>query len=212
MDIKMNLTIDPRSLTRLYDANQRIAVFRRIGAAASRNASPKVAWIVFSPFQNNRIAWSDKYYLYASSASTIPGAPVEMNTVSIGAMQPDWSYTFENGVFVGSQDAGKGIRLMNNMQTPTLRFGLAQGATVNGVSQFTPINAVPLLYREEMNLTPDTRFEIALSSCDRSGSFAGHVRGKPLAISPGKASMVKTSVVNVGFNPNNNRFYLINIV
>jgi hypothetical protein len=211
MDVQVNLTIEPRSLKMLYEANQRIAIFRQTGPAASQDVFPKIAWIVFSPFQNNCIEWSDKYYLYASSGSAVPGR-LEMNAVSRDVMQPDWSYTFENGAFVSRQGAGKGISLMNNMQAPNLRFGLAQGATVNGVSLFNPLNIVPLLYREEMNLTPDTRFEIALSSCDRSGSFAGHVRGKPLAISPGKASMVKTSVVNVGFNPNNNRFYLINIV
>jgi hypothetical protein len=135
-----------------------------------------------------------------------------MNAVSRDAMQPDWSYTFENRDFAGRQGAGEGIRLVNNMQTPNLRFGLAQGATVNGVSLFNPLNIVPLLYREEINFTPNAGFEIALSSCDRSGSFAGHVRGKPLVISPGKASAKSVAAINVGFNPKNNRFYLINIV
>jgi hypothetical protein len=153
----LTLLFDPTDLQTLYAAGEQVVVAPVLGDSESN-----VAWVTFSPFQNNQVAWQEGHGLYAAQSS----GTAKMQSTTGDDIPPGTYYNLTSaGVFEGpftgaSAPPAGSYRAFNQMLSPAyLAFGLIQAATVNGkqvtaapvnsanvpanqFGTFTPLNAV----------------------------------------------------------------------
>lgn len=207
MNYQLNIGIDQNGLNAIYSAGQCVTIVNAVNSTPLSTGNLPVAWLAFQPWASNNILWTENYYIYASNTSMQAGAQIQLSAYTSTPVQPGWLYTLEQGSFTGSSGTGSTFNAENQQQTGTTsQFGLAQYATVNGVSTFSPLNATPVLYNQEASFTPIVTVSIFLSSYANNGVVISQVAGNACVVQ----LTSQDPVGNIGFNDSTNTFYLIN--
>lgn len=129
----LQLRFSSQDLKTIAQAGESVVV-----AKAFSDSATNVAWVVFTPFENNFVSWDEAYAFFASPAQS--SGTVQILSASQGTALSGRYYTFDGTGFEGpypgetAPPAGS-FRVINQVpsqQYPALGFGLLQSATVNG--------------------------------------------------------------------------------
>lgn len=215
----LDLTIDPQDLQIIKAAGLNITIAKPVGSA-----SPNVTWLVFDPFQANKIQWEEQFSIYASPQQILQNGAVISRLSETDFPATDAAYysftssaTF-SGPFTGSGAPGVGSYQVNNdmpnTQYPALTFGLQQQATINGANiNPSPLNAALVPAALSAVFTPLTTVYIWLQASFRSGTvitqisskstvvtFGGTVTQKSLKYNPATGTFVPVSASTASLN------------
>ncbi|MCW3053913.1 MAG: hypothetical protein JWN14_3083, partial [Chthonomonadales bacterium] len=124
-----------------------------------------VAWLAFSPTQNNEIVWQSNYSLYATMTPLTPNAVLFVNSETPGAAMARMRYSYHDNLFVdGPIQLPAGQYGVFNDQADSIHFGLLQQVTVNNMAPvLSPINSVPMLYKQSAVFVPREILYVFLS-------------------------------------------------
>ncbi len=178
---KLNVNFNPQDLSLINSAVELVTIVKQTDG-------PSVVWIAFSPFENNSVVWTEAYSWYAATAKPSVGAVITPNSKTQAS--PQMSYTFAGGVFdAGTPDPilPKGTYKVTNNEstTPSMTFGLAQAATVNGGASVTnPVNTELVPAQQAETAVPQETILVFL----RSGATPGLVLSASSASSASGAS------------------------
>jgi hypothetical protein len=211
----LDLAIDSASLQIIKAAQLKITISKPVGPS-----SPNVIWLVFDPFQGNKVEWQEEYRLYASPTPTTQnGAVISRLSETDNPVNDAVYYSFISsatfsGPFTGSGAPGTGsYKVVNNMPNtsyPALTFGLEQKASINGNGiNPSPLNAAVVLAALNATFTPLTIVYVWLQAQFTSGSiitevngnasivtFGGSVTSKSLTFNPATGTFVPSSPAN----------------
>jgi hypothetical protein len=176
---ELDLSIDPTDLEILNGNQMNIMV-----AQAINGTQGNVAWLSFSPFENNTITWVENYGLYASTSSVSNGATiVKMSEVYPAADAAIYSFN-QSAVFGppntgGNAPAPGTFEIQNDYSAvPSLTFGLCKEATINGnATAPQPINAVGVASAMNATFTPIVTVYVWLQANLNSGTVISTVFG-----------------------------------
>ncbi|HJQ36261.1 MAG TPA: hypothetical protein VKB93_03890 [Thermoanaerobaculia bacterium] len=195
---QLNINIDSQGLQNIYSAAQYVTISQGSGSNA-------IAWITFQPFQANQVSWVEQYYLYASTTVLQPGASIFMMSQTDGPAQFGYIYTLQQGMFTAAPGGANALNAANAQQNGVV-LGVAQAATVNGVSIFSPTLGVSTLLNQEATFTPANVVNIFLSSYSNNGVVLPEIPSNALRV----ALTSQEPVANIGFNDATSSFYLVN--
>ena len=184
MNFSLTLDILPKDLDVINSANQKIALAKPVG-----NGSVDVIWLAFDAFESNTVAWSEEYWLYASTVSVAtPGTVItKLSEVQPGPAVGGSVYPFSNAATFGepvkNADVGTDtFAATNNMdyaKYPQLTFGLSQSAQINQtLAERKPISASSVLATQSIQVTPFTDVYIWLEGHFESSTIITDVIGK----------------------------------
>jgi hypothetical protein len=183
MDYKLNLSIEAKDLRVLTVCGMHVTIAKPVG-----NGSPNVAWLVFDPFEENSVEWSEEYGLYASNAEIQQGALIN-KTSSLLRAADGKSYLFgdeEVATFIpGTESCKKGSFMISNllMEYSYLTFGLTQKAQVNTKNVEAPIiNAARVSSQHDVTFTPMTKVYVWVQSIYKSGTVVTDITSKTTAV------------------------------
>lgn len=186
----LNIDIDSSDLNPIYNAGELITITKQTSSGSA------VAWVAFSPFENNTVTWTDSYALYASNTSIQAGAVIsQMSNV---AATPGSLYPFANGAFGASSPdptlPPNTYEISNGMpQFPQLTFGLAQGVQVNGTGfPNNPINAQPVPASQTATFTPYDTISVFLMSQVQTSQVLTTVVSKSIQLTFGGSTTSQT--------------------
>jgi hypothetical protein len=166
----LTLVFDTTDLQTIYAAGEQVVVAPALGDSASN-----VAWVTFSPFQNNQIAWQESHGLYAAQSSGM----VKMQSTTGDDIPAGTYYNLTSaGVFegpftgAGAPPAGS-YRAFNQMPSPAyLAFGLIQAAVVNGTQiPAAPVNSANVPASQFGTFTPSSAVYVWLQSNVAAGDI-----------------------------------------
>lgn len=186
----LNLEIDPEDLKILKQAQLKITIAKPTSQDAG--GPPSVTWLVFDPFQSNKVDWEEVFGMYASATPSNQNGAVINKMSSLPSVADAKYYSFDasatfSGPFSGSDspDAGS-FRVNNKMpysQYPVLTFGLTQAATVNNSSVSpTPLNAAPVPSQISATFTPITTVYVWVQAQFTSGTVITNVNGDAVMV------------------------------
>jgi hypothetical protein len=140
---------------------------QKVVLVKSTSNGKRVAWVTFSPFEINRIEWTEKFALYASPCEARSGATILKMSDCIAQQQVN--STLERGWFSNftpdNLPANTFKVTHNNADGKVLTFGLAQSVKVNNRSYYnSPINAVALAHGDSVMLSPIGKIEVYLEA------------------------------------------------
>jgi hypothetical protein len=207
VNFELSIAIDPAGLAQINSAYQYVTITRAVNAfaasaAALNNASAlpySVAWLAFTPYQNNVVTWTDACNLYASTTTGTVNTVITVNSATTAALAGQ-SWTFQNGQFVLPVAGSGSAYSVTNAAANGLSFGLLAAAVVNGTSINAPMNLQPALLNETAQFTPSETVSIFLSSVSAAGTVIPNVSGLTVTLSAG--------TTNIGFNDSTNQFFL----
>lgn len=198
----LTIAIDDKSLEKIYGTNQSVTLVKRVGSSAGRGSD--VAWVTFKPFEKNAVTWVENYHIYATSTLLQDGAKIDLTSRTASPVQDGWMYRFEHGKFADTPGGKAGSFHVDNQQDDNINFGLAQAATVNNMTVFAPLNAVPVNRNQTASFTPIETVSIYLSSYQDNGVVISAVAGDALAVE----LTSENPTAAIGFNPLNNTFFI----
>lgn len=178
---QLDIRIHEKDLPTIHAAMEKIVIVKHI------EGQPNVAWVSFSPFENNTIEWESEYSIYASSTSLQGGARIDKMSAISGITQ--LNHKFESAIFTREKAENPMVGLnthivTNNMQGYSdLTFGLAQNIEVNGKKYSShPINAVSLPYQHSVEITPTEKIDVYLKSDLETSTIISHIPSVSLPI------------------------------
>jgi hypothetical protein len=162
----------------INSANQQVVLVKSVSGT---NGTP-VAWVTFSPFENNVITWDDNYGVYASTTSVEGGALiVKSSTVNPATMNE--IYPFESGAFDNPIQGTVNTYGIKNLSPVTYTFGLAQSVTANSNSfDANPMNAAPVLPQETATFTPIETVQVFLGAQISNGAVITNITSGALTV------------------------------
>jgi hypothetical protein len=121
--------------------------------------------------------------------------------------QPGTIYKFAQRMFTPATDGSSQTYNVQNGDSQPLTFGIAQQASVNGVSIFQGLllNATTIKNGQQGSFTPSETVSIFLSSFNNNGMVISQVAGNALTVQLDN----QQPVAHIGFNDGQNRFYLM---
>ncbi len=160
-------------------AQQKIVIVKQVGGSSG---SP-VAWVTFSPFENNLVSWEEKYGVYASTTQVQAGATIQ-KTSAVNPAKPELFYPFETGSFgFPTGNAGRNNYGVENEYSQQFTFGMAQSVTANGSKyDAAPLNAVPVLSNEQATFTPIEIVSVFLHAQFNNGVIISNITSKALDV------------------------------
>lgn len=170
---QLTLHIAPDVLATVLDADLYVVIARQRKASTS----PVLAWVAFSPLQQNVITWTEAYSLYASTTELKTG-----NTLMVQALQadalPGKVYPFDrHGSFTspsGSVPAGQYGIANTYPHAQAMTFGLAQTVVLSGNGQeASPVTAASVLQDQTVTFVPPDGLLIFLTRAVEPGSVLG---------------------------------------
>jgi len=198
----LDLAIDSDSLKILKAAQLKITIAKPVGGS-----SPNVTWLVFDPFQGNKVEWEEQYSIYASPNQVIQNGAVITRLSETDFPANDAAYysfdstaTFQ-GPFTDSGAPPSGsYKVVNNMphtQYPALTFGLQQKASINGSGiNPSPLNAAVVPAALNATFTPLTTVYVWLQASYTSGTVITQVNGNATIVTFGGSVTEKSLVYN----------------
>ena len=212
----LDLAIDTDSLNIIKAAQLKITVAKPVSGS-----NPNVTWLVFDPFEGNKIQWEENYGIYASPTpiaqngaviSRLSETPFPANDAAYYSLTSNATFT---GPFTGQGAPGIGsYKVDNNMPNtsyPALTFGLQQKASINGRGiNPSPLNAAVVPANLDATFTPLTTVYVWLQAQFTSGTvitqvngnaaivkFGGSVTQQSLAYNPATGTFVPSSRNNL---------------
>lgn len=182
---ELSVEFDDADLEVINRAAQKITITRHV-AGQSAN---QVAWVAFSPLENNSIQWEDSYYLYASNSEIQNGATIKVLSDKLALETKQLPFT-STGIFGNPTSVilpqGK-YGLANQYTTrPSMVFGLAQTATVQGVAvPASPLNASLVPMNQFATFQPLDKIEVSLEANADNGMVISRVSSNALPITFG---------------------------
>ncbi len=209
MNCEIDININAAGLQNIYAAGQFVTLVKTVKSIVDVAAAPGleviIAWMVFQPFSSNVLKWSDDYYLYATTTTSLsPGNLVIANTMTSDPAQVGWTYTLHSGQFSSISNGTASVFTVNNMMNGIFGFGLAQYATVNNTRTVAPLSAILALFNQEVFICSPSELFIFLSSIGSSGSVLYRIPDNALMLGLTGQALTAT----VGFNEQSNTFYL----
>lgn len=160
-------------------AQQQIVIVKKVGGSSGS----QVAWVTFSPFENNTVTWEEEYGVYASTTQVQEGATI-IKTSAVNPATSGVIYPFETGSFSSpSGNAGTNNYGVENEYSQQFSFGMAQSVTANG-SKFNaaPLNAVPVLSNEKAIFTPIEIVSVFLHAKFNNGVIITNITNNALEV------------------------------
>lgn len=199
---QLNIQFSPSDLSQFLQSGQQVVLVR-----ASNIPGPSVAWLTFSPFQQNTITWEENYEIYVSNTQLQPGAQITLNA-AIPA-QPNQRYVLQS-MFL--QDAGPqnppgepGSFQVVNQDFQMMAVGLAQSPQVNGAhAPASPINVVQVFPQQLTVIMPENRVWIFAAAFLQSGTVISQLPGNALPVD----FQSGTTSVNVQYDASRGGFVL----
>lgn len=175
----LNVLFDPSDLQELRVVGERVTLIK------STSSGGKIAWVAFDPFQQNEVSWNESYYVYASKSEIQSGALIKK--VSFKLANSGEVYSFKNSIFETGVPGGTPInsyKVINVNDPPEcLLFGLAQDVRVNGKKyNVNPINADPVLYNHNDEITPIEKVTIFMERKIASSMVLSDIKGTSLEV------------------------------
>ena len=204
MQYGLNISIDSTALQQIYAAGQAVTLVKSVVSNPLSSGNLPVAWVSFSPLQENAVTWQETYNIYGTTTVLSAGATIVQTSVTSTPVQTGWIYTFAQGFFTGAQGGATGTYNMSNQQNGSFSFGLSQQAMVNNVMVNAPLNAIPVLYNEGASFTPEETVSIFLSNSVNNGVVLSQVASNALAVT----LTSQNATANIGYNDATNTFYL----
>jgi hypothetical protein len=185
MDLKLNLSVSEQDLRTFKAAGMRVTIAKPVGSSA-----PNVTWLVFDPFMQNTIEWTEEYGLYASTVSMQAGTVItKMSDTLPKDTESGKFYLFGNNqipVFELNEanppsPIGQGSFGVKNYMLgsdyPYLTFGLIQAAVINNKATVpTFVNAAVLPPQTNAIFTPITTVYVWLQNAYRTGTVITDVQ------------------------------------
>jgi hypothetical protein len=216
MIFTLNISLPSAAVSTINGAGQKVTLAQEVTAIAETgSAVPKsdqvtgdqtpVAWLTFSPFENNTVGWSGALQFYATTTPLDPGAVLAINsrTAEQNGIQLGSGYTFANGVFTPATGV-PGAYVVENQQADSFSFGLLAAATLNGTSATGPLDALPMLSNQDGFFYPPAAVYIFLSSASQNGTVLPVIPSGALELDLTSGSLD----ADVCFNDTTNEFFV----
>ena len=160
-------------------AQQKIVIVKQVGGSSG---SP-VAWVTFSPFENNLVSWEQEYGVYASTTQVQAGATIQ-KTSAVNPATSGVIYPFETGSFGDpTGNAGTNNYGVENEYSQQFTFGMAQSVTANGSKyDAAALNAVPVLSNEQAIFTPIEIVSVFLHAQFNNGVIISNITSNALDV------------------------------
>lgn len=177
----LNVEFNSADLAAIKAANEQVVILK-----TAQITNNDVVWVAFAPFAENTVSWEDDYAVYASNQSLEQGAVVQLSATQ--KAKPELIYPFTAGAFGAPKKApsiGPSTYEISNQDfdTPSLIFGLAQAAQVNGtVTKYSPLNAEVVLRGQQARFTPFDSISVLLMSKAEPGFVISEVFGTPIVL------------------------------
>ena len=186
MPYTLTINIDSQGLTQIANASEYVTIVQyvtqyaqsmsaaNVKAVTMASTQLSVAWLSFSPFNNNTVVWTNSYAIFATNGAPSIGTPVTMSSQTPVAAQLGWTYTLQNGTFTAASGNGSGYIVSNQQSSSSgsgIYFGLAAQATVNNTPQsWQPMNAFFVPYNQSGWFLPAQQISIFVSTCSTNGT------------------------------------------
>lgn len=172
---QLNISFTSSQLSAIYATGNNVVLAKDTNANKTN-----VAWVVFKPFEQNKVQWEEKYGIYASSCDVNNGVVITTNAMSPFPAQTDKLYTLATqGKIIGPDTGGqpKAYSIMNDYNIkPYMTVGLYQDAVVNAtLISAKYLNAIPLLFKSTATMEPLDPIYIWLQSQVTSGTIISTV-------------------------------------
>lgn len=176
---QLNIQFTTADVHQINAVNQKVVLVKEVGGASGST----VAWITFSPFENNQISWEEEYGVYASTSSVEAGAEI-IKTSAVNPAADAVIYPFETGAFDSpTGNIGANNYAIENETSQTLTFGLAQSVTANGsIFAANPLNAVQVLTNEQAKFTPIEKVKVFLHGEFNNGVIITNITSSALEL------------------------------
>lgn len=199
---RLVICIDPAGLQQIYDAGMAVAIVKTVFVKPAPAAPLPVAWIVLRPLQQNEVAWTDDYGVYATKAEIEVGTTIV--AIADCSARSGWTYTYAAEVFSGSAGGPQDAISVNNEQTEEpVNFGVSQRTNVNGSTALLPLNVMPVLAGRPLSFAPQEVVSIFLTPMLNSGVVVPEVPPNALIVT----LTPESSSVNIGFSNATWTFY-----
>jgi len=192
---QLTINLDQAAVQEITEAGQAITLAQDVTSFVESGdtreavtSKPSVAWLAFSPFENNTVQWNDEVNLYASTGSLTVGSVLTVNSQTTDPVQLGDLYPFQGGLFgTASTGVTGSYGAANQEQGTAYLFGLLAAATVNDTATSGPLDAADVLYDENGYFYPATNVYVFLSSASENGTVLPEIPGNALqiAITPG---------------------------
>jgi len=203
MQFEIDITIDQTGVEQINSSGQKVTLVQSVVSDPLETGNLPIAWLAFSPLEQNVVSWQENYYIYATTTQVQSGATIQMTSQTSGAAQEGFLYTFANGIFTGAAGGGADTFNAKNAMSSAFGMGLAQQAMVNNVQTFAPLNVSTVLANENASFTPEITLSVFLSSVQNNGSVLSQVAGNAFSFT----LTSQAPSINLDFNDSTNTFY-----
>ncbi|MEH1906053.1 MAG: hypothetical protein V7L04_32920 [Nostoc sp.] len=189
-DYTLVLEIDSASLNIIKAAQLNITIAKPVSTS-----TPNVTWLVFDPFQQNTVEWTEQYGIYASPSSVLTNGAVISRLSEVFPAHDAAYYTFTSSATFSGPNTGAGapstgtFQVNNDMPNTSysaLTFGLEQAASINGTGiQASPLNAAVVPAAFSATFTPLTTVYVWLQANLQSGTVITQVISKAAIVTFG---------------------------
>jgi hypothetical protein len=180
----LTIQFDNRGLDTVNAAAQLVTIVKSV------ETGTPVAWVTFSPMEDNEVTWTNTYSVYASTTQI-----QNMAQIVTRSTQPAVGgnlYTLAGGHFDnGNPNAGVPATQYGvfNNDPPfyvggiqMITSGLYAGAVVNGEATQSPLNAVAVPYLQHGYFTPIEKVQVFTSSIQNNGLVISQVISNALTV------------------------------
>lgn len=189
-EFQLRINIDPEWVSQIVQAGQNVVITKQVAG----NSGTSVAWVSFSPYPSNSVAWDDSYAVFTSKITLQSGATI--TRVADIQAAPQNAYGFKNNVFgitTPYTALGPGQYEAVNQSGMTSVLGLAQDVTVNGLQhELAPIFAATVLPGQWLDMTPYDTVSVFLQANVRSAMCLGTVTGPTCQVTFGGGLKTQT--------------------
>jgi hypothetical protein len=199
---RLVICIDRSGLQQIYTAGMAVAIVKTVVVKPAPAAPLPVAWIILHPLEQNEVAWTDDYGVYATKDAIAVGATI--TAIADCSAQSGWIYTYAADVFRGSAGGSQDTITVSNEQTKEpVSFGVSQRTNVNGSTALLPLNVTLVPAGRPFSFAPQEIVSIFLTPMRNNGAVLPEV--------PPNAPIVtltpESPSVNIGFNDATWAFY-----
>ncbi len=203
------IDFDSQSAEKINRSDQQVTIVKKVVTNPEKNMARDLVWVTFKPLEHNVVDWVEDYYLFATTKELIDGATVTQQSNTPNPVQDTELYDFANGVFKVNflEKMERGWFGVHNLQgEDQFSFGVSQATTVNGVTQYAPLNAVPILNNEIVKFQVTEQLSIFLSGYRDNGTVVSSITSQALNTCLSTAQPSK----QISFRGSDNTFIALN--
>ncbi len=188
----LTIEFSAKDLKTIYEADEKVVL--------TKSNNDPVTWIVFSPFENNTITWSDDYQLFVSQSGVKVGGKISVQS-SVNATAGK-VYPFAEGFFGSPVDGAEPNDFSaknNDADFDELTFGLSQTCSVNNAdASYKPMMALVVPRNQTVVFEPADVIEVFLQSEISESTVMGNVTGPKIKLTFNESAPTQTIVYKKG--------------